>query len=227
MSQNQMLATFYNSGEWRAFRKTMIAKRGNICAHCNIAILDARAIIAHHKQELTPDNIHNPAIAFGEDNIDLICFDCHNKSHKRFGYAQYEDRHVYLVYGPPCAGKSCFVMQHMLRGDLMLDIDIIYSAVSGLSLYDKPQALRQNVFAIRDLLLDQIKTRTGKWGNAWIIGGYPEAYARQQLINELGAEPIFIEATREECLSQAIAGGNRPQEWQGYINNWFERYIPA
>jgi predicted kinase len=34
-------------------------------------------------------------------------------------------RQVTLVYGPPCAGKSTFVQERALPGDVVLDFDVI------------------------------------------------------------------------------------------------------
>lgn len=36
----------------------------------------------HHKVHLTSENIHDPAIAFGHENLELLCHVCHNKLHK-------------------------------------------------------------------------------------------------------------------------------------------------
>ena len=33
----------------------------------------------HHKIYLTPQNINDPAVTLAEDNLELLCQDCHNK----------------------------------------------------------------------------------------------------------------------------------------------------
>jgi hypothetical protein len=114
------------------------------------------------------------------------------------------------------------------RGDIVVDMDRLYSAISYMDIYDKPDSIKRNVFAVRDTLIDNIKTRTGKWVSAWVIGGYPEKYKREQLADELGAELIYIEATRDECIERLMADEDRRQrrvEWEGYIDKWFEQYI--
>ena len=35
----------------------------------------------HHKEHLTPENISNPWIAFGESNLELLCRECHALAH--------------------------------------------------------------------------------------------------------------------------------------------------
>jgi 5-methylcytosine-specific restriction endonuclease McrA len=38
--------------------------------------------IVHHKIHLTPQNINDPSIALGEDNLELLCRDCHAIVHE-------------------------------------------------------------------------------------------------------------------------------------------------
>ena len=38
----------------------------------------------HHKIRLTVDNVKDPTISINQDNLELLCKDCHNKEHKRF-----------------------------------------------------------------------------------------------------------------------------------------------
>lgn len=35
----------------------------------------------HHKRELTPENINDPAVSLSWDNLELLCRDCHGKAH--------------------------------------------------------------------------------------------------------------------------------------------------
>ena len=39
-------------------------------------------IIVHHKKELTPENINDPAVALSFDNLELLCDEHHNRQHK-------------------------------------------------------------------------------------------------------------------------------------------------
>lgn len=39
----------------------------------------------HHIIELTPDNINNPNVSLNPRNLMLLCNDCHNRMHHRFG----------------------------------------------------------------------------------------------------------------------------------------------
>mgnify|MGYP002659520028 FL=1 len=162
-------AAFYKSEAWRSLRRALIQERGTVCPVCHRDYMaDTSKLIAHHIQELTPETVTDASSALNPSNVELICFDCHNKAHKRYGQGTH---HVYLVYGAPCSGKSTLVRQMMHRGDLIVDMDLLFYAVSGCSLYDKPDQLKSDVFAVRTLLLDRIQHRAGRWGDAYIVGG--------------------------------------------------------
>lgn len=226
MARYAILQAFYASEKWRNFRMSLIAERGNECSRCGKIIANAAEITGHHKVDLTPENVNDYTISLNPDLVNLICSECHNKEHKRFGY-QSSGRNVYIVFGPPMSGKKEFVQENIRRGDLVIDMDMLYAAVSMLPDYDKPDALLSNVRGIHSLLLDNIKTRYGKWSNAWIIGGYVDKYKREKLANDLGAELIFCEVSKDECLRRLDVNEDlryRKDEWKRYIEKWFDQY---
>jgi hypothetical protein len=116
----------------------------------------------------------------------------------------------------------------MSRGDLIVNMDQLYAAVSFLPFYDKPDNLLINVRGIHNQLLDNIKTRYGKWNNAWVIGGYADKYKRERLAEDLGAELVFCDISKEECLRRLKLDGDRQyrqDEWESYIDKWFNQYM--
>lgn len=213
----------YNSKEWIGLRKTLIAERGPRCEHCGRVLPHTSDIVADHIHELTPDNCQDPAIAYNPDNIQLLCPDCHHAKHTRFGYRQ---QSVYLLYGSPCAGKKTSARRAMFRGDIMLEIDTLYAAISGCTMYDKPDNIKQVVFHARDTILDAIATRLGDWSTAYVIGGYPARAQREQLARRLGAKLVYVESTQDECLARAEAMGVFAGQMKKYVNKWWSQYEP-
>ncbi|WP_416149488.1 HNH endonuclease [Salipaludibacillus sp. HK11] len=225
MAKHAIIKSFYASDEWITLRLLLISERGNKCSRCNRVIARSKELIGHHIKELTPENVKDHNISLNPDNIKIVCFDCHNKEHKRFGYKGAKE--VFLVYGPPMSGKNTFVKQQIERGDMVVDMDTLYAAVSLLPSYDKPDNLFNNVIGIHSQLIDNIKTRYGKWHNAWVIGGYADKYKRNRLADDLGAELIFCDVSQEECLNrleQDEERQHRKDEWKGYIEKWFDTY---
>jgi hypothetical protein len=215
------LHQFYCSKAWRDLSFRLKIERGGKCERCGETIEDMKDLIGHHKTELTEDNINNLNISLNPDNIEVICFDCHNKEHRRFGYKQ----EVFIVWGSPLSGKTTMVRDMMQYGDIVVDMDALWQAVTFQPEYVKPTNCRFNIFALRDNLLDQIKTRYGRWYTAWVIGGYPERYERERLAGALGAELIYCESTKEECLER-LEQSDKPESWRQYILDWWERYSP-
>lgn len=229
MARYEILQRFYASTEWRIFRINLILKRSYdgyvVCEKCKKNIIDQTEIHAHHKIELTPENVKDHSISLNPELVELICHDCHNKEHNRFGYTA--SKNVYIVYGSPLAGKKTFVRDNMQAGDIVVDMDKLFEAISMQHIYEKPSNLLANVLNIKSLLIDNIKMRYGKWYNAYIIGGYANRFTRERIADELGAELIFIEATKEECYTRLDADKDRQYrkaEWKSYIDKWFDEY---
>ena len=222
---------FYRSKQWNSLRAQLMQARTNadgqiICARCGKPILRRYDCIGHHKIELTEENVNDYSISLNPENVELIHFKCHNMEHGRFeGFRQ----KVYLVYGSPCSGKTSYVDEVAEPDDLILDVDRIWDALCNDGRYNKtagksrrPHRIRANVFGVRDCIIDMIRTRTGKWRNAWVIGGYPLRTDRDRLCDLLNAEPIYCEATVEECLARCEK--ERPAEWREYILEWFDTF---
>lgn len=225
------LGNFYQSKEWRSLLTTLKMERINdngeiICEYCGKPITKAYDMIGHHKTELTDENVNDFNVSLNPTNVSFVHHRCHNYIHNKLGYSV---RNIYLVYGPPLAGKRTWVKDNMSEGDLIVDLDNIWECISGLDRYVKPKRLNAVAFLVRDTLLDAVKYRRGKWQNAYIIGGYPLQSERERLCKDIGAREIYIEADQEDCKKRIGAQG-MPDEidkaYAEYIDEWFERYIP-
>lgn len=222
------LSDFYRSKEWADFRLCLIEERraadGFIYDEVTgKPIIKAYDIIAHHKIELSLDNVNDANISLNPDNIQLVSFRTHNEIHERFGRWT---RHIYLVYGCPLSGKAEYVKERAGIHDLIIDIDKIYACISNNPLYMKSGRLYDNMRSVYEALLDDVKYKRGKWINAFIIGGFPYKGERERFCNEYKAEGIYIDCTEEEALArlQVYSDGRDVKEWSNYISTWFNRY---
>ena len=190
------LKAFYNCDEWQLVREQVLNDADNTCGDCG-----ALAEEVHHIIFLTLENVNDYTISLNKKNLIPLCHQCHNKRHGRWlPNTKPEEQKVFLIWGSPLSGKTTYVKNHMLKGDLVLDVDNIWECICNSDKYNKPNRLKANVFNIRDCILDQIKTRTGMWRNAFVIGGYPLKMDRERIADKLGAELIYIDSTKEECL---------------------------
>ena len=39
-------------------------------------------MIVHHKEYITPNNVHDASVTLDPANLEYLCEDCHNKEHK-------------------------------------------------------------------------------------------------------------------------------------------------
>ena len=126
------------------------------------------------------------------------------------------------------SGKTSYVIEHMEKGDIVVDMDSLYKAVTLLPKYDKPDNLKYNVFAIRNSIIENIKRRYGGFRTAWIIGGYPRKVERERLAKETNANLIFLDVDKETCIKRLEAcndyRADHKEEWINYIDKWFSEY---
>lgn len=226
------LPQFYNSDAWRLLRLQIIHDRTNAdgilyCEYSGKPLVKAYDIVAHHKIPLTMDNVNDLTISLNPENIMIVSQIAHNEIHARFGFMA--ERKVYYVYGAPCAGKTTFVNTIKGNSDLVVDMDNIWQCITGGKRYNKPDALKTNAFAVRDCLLDMVRTRAGRWEKAFVIEGGARNADRKRRIEFLGAEGLFVDTDEKTCLQRLASDDTRTQaqkiEWEKYIKQWFEDYV--
>lgn len=213
------LSSFYRSKEWEEFRKSFLAERlardGEIIDEVTKKpIVNKYDVILHHKTHLTESNVFDYNISLNPDNIMVVSHRTHNDIHNRFGSYT---RHIYIVYGSPCSGKSYYVDSVALKEDLIIDIDRIYNAINN----GRSNRLYSNVMNIYRQLIDVVKTRNGQWINAYIVRGFPLRGERERLAKELNAELIFIDTDKQTCIDRSRKKG---QDYYKFVDDWFDKY---
>ena len=213
------LNSFYRSKEWELFRKQIILERLNdngdtIDEVTGRPIVKMYDVILHHKIPLTEGNVNDYNISLNPDNIMIVSHKTHNEIHKRFGAYT---RHIYIVYGSPCSGKTTFVNERALKDDLIIDIDRIFEAINN----GRSNRLYDNVMQVYRLLIDMVKTRNGKWVNAYIIRGFPLKGERERLAAMLDAELVYIDTDEQTCLERAY---KRAPDYNKFVLDWWQKF---
>ena len=67
---------FYNSTAWIKCRDGYMQSKGYVCELCSDV-----AVICHHKEHITPANIHDPEVTLNWSNLQSVCLECHNTIH--------------------------------------------------------------------------------------------------------------------------------------------------
>lgn len=72
---------FYTSKTWKRCRKEYLQSVSFLCERCYAKGILTPAKIVHHKTWITPDNIGDPRITISHDNLEALCWKCHDEEH--------------------------------------------------------------------------------------------------------------------------------------------------
>ena len=74
--------SFYKSKAWQECRAAYVKYRRGLCEDCLKIGIYSPGVIVHHIVHITPENIEDPRITLGFQNLRLVCRECHAKEHK-------------------------------------------------------------------------------------------------------------------------------------------------
>ena len=83
MHHDEAIERFYTTRAWRKARAAVLADHGGLCQLCLAKGLVVPAVHVHHKVQLTPENLNDPAISLDSSNLMALCEECHAEQHKK------------------------------------------------------------------------------------------------------------------------------------------------
>lgn len=233
---------FYNSKKWKDTRDAYFNSQYGICELCGKPGEEV-----HHKIFLNPQNINDPYITLGWDNLQLLCRSCHNDIHEK-AYEMYrqkanktkatmnglqfnengelvESKNVFIVWGAPASGKTTYVKENKGKYDIVIDLDYIMAALSLTEGREGSEDALPFALEVRDLLYSLIEERKYYFEAVWIVAGLPKKEERETLARRLKAELIHIDTSKEECIKRARQDEQRRYKEQQFkiIKKYFER----
>ena len=133
---------------------------------------------------------------------------------------------VTIVCGPPGAGKTHYVMQRLKWGDVLLDIDLLFAALSGQAMYDKPATLLKMVLRVRDTVVAELQG-PNTIARAWLITSTTKHAEIAGMANKLKAKVVVIETPANICMQRIQADPRRKDllaEWQPLVEKWWANW---
>ncbi|MBQ8129992.1 MAG: ATP-dependent Clp protease proteolytic subunit [Clostridia bacterium] len=133
---------------------------------------------------------------------------------------------VEIVYGAPCSGKSTYVREQALEGDLFYDYDALVRAMTTEDKRGTEKTVAHEVaIGVRGLMINKLATEKCRAKRAYIITRWPTDNLREQL-EGMSVVEHRMETTRDECLSRLEDDDTRTDkaEWADIINRWFDEH---
>lgn len=126
---------------------------------------------------------------------------------------------LFVVTGPPCAGKTTWVREHARPGDITVDYDEFVAALTprGPEPYDAPMHIVDVAQTARRAAIHVALNKL--WHcDVYLIDSQPrpEAYERYQ---RLGAHFVPIDPGYETCIARAQA--ERCPRVQAAVERWY------
>ena len=126
---------------------------------------------------------------------------------------------LYLITGPPAAGKSTYVREHAKHGDITIDYDHIASALTppGADTHEQPQHIKAVTKAARQAAIDTALNHTNTC-DVYIIHSMPSP----RLLTEYqrrGAQVVTIDPGPDVVLTRCKA--ERPWRMTQAAKEWY------
>lgn len=202
--------------KWRRLREQVLYSQP-LCAMCGAIAVDVDHIIP----------IRQGGDVLALDNLQPLCRKCHARKTQRERPGQHMTRAT-IICGPPGSGKTTYVKERQQWGDLVVDVDAILSAISGLAWYEKPGGLLPVALDIRDFLHTAVRRGIADVDRAWVITSEADAKKRAELARKIQAERVIVlEVSASECLRRISQDARRAdswQQWEPIIERWWAQY---
>lgn len=136
-------------------------------------------------------------------------------------------KNVFVISGPPGAGKTTYVLKHKDDKDLVVDLDYICAALNATQeLYQSHEYVLDLALQLQETVYKAIEKRAGKWSNAYVITAMPDKTDVKKLVGRLNGQLISIDATKEQCIENILNDERRNDKKEIFVNlvnQYFEK----
>lgn len=124
---------------------------------------------------------------------------------------------LHIITGPPCSGKSTYLLANAKRNELMIDLDDIALTLGADVAHMASGVILDAALAARKAAISVAMDNPDY--ECWIIDSKPSSDARDAY-KAIGAEFIDLDPGMDECISRAKAD-DRPEGTIQAIQSWY------
>lgn len=226
--RDQEAKAFYDSADWRKVKELRLNQDKHLCYRCYMGKRIKPADVVHHVVPLEVDWNRRLDLK----NLRSLCHYCHNYIHNTFdlfpNYIQPSLIPVTIICGPPGSGKSTYANKQKGPNDIVIDLDVIKSEISGLPIYQAGDEWLLPAITMRNELLYSL-SKEKKYDKAWFIVRGAKYQDRQFWKEKLGdnAKVIMIHATLEQCIERIRRDERRSHQDVSHVHKWFKEFEPG
>lgn len=218
---------FYNSPEWERLTRAHRASEP-FCRECAKRGKQTFGEVTDH---IIPLKVAW-AMRLDSLNLQTMCHPCHNRKRaleaKMARSTEIPALPCTLVCGPPASGKTTYVQKRAQRGDIILDLDLIFSALTGLPVHDKPEALLGIALEARNAALMRVALMGADRPRTWIIATAPSRSDRQVYKNLFkGLKVVILDTPAVVCMERIAKDPVRTNQWAQFkeiVEEWFDNF---
>jgi 5-methylcytosine-specific restriction protein A len=122
-----------------------------------------------------------------------------------------------VVIGPPGSGKTSYVRERVKYGELVVDFDELFRALTMRPMWDHPVQALNAVRSVRDHVIENLQP-------AWVISTNAGRDYREGMREKYGAHVVVLETPAEVCLARIAADGRPDNDWGDKVAAWWSGY---
>lgn len=226
---------WYKTARWQKLRMSVLIAHEFTCEMCGCVKGDTSQLVCDHIDPHGGDHEK-----FWNGPFQALCKECHDSRKQSIDRAGKKAAFfpdwlepsripLTIVCGPPASGKSTYVARRFGLKDVVIDLDVIASELSGgepLHRWDRERWLHPALFKRNDML-SKLSNKP-QYDAAWFIVAEPKAQWRQWWCDKLSPQKIIVlEVDEVQCLANAARDRDRDQALtEASIGQWWSDYSP-